>query len=616
MVHFSSPPKSKFTPRIVVFGVGGGGGNAIDNMIAAGLEGVEFVVANTDAQALEVCRADRKIQIGVKITEGLGAGSDPEIGAAAAEESLAEIADALDDANMLFLTAGMGGGTGTGAIPVIARLARERELLTVGIVTKPFGFEGDTKMRVAEAAIEKLADIVDTLVIVPNQNIFRQSTESTTVLEAYAIVDEVLHAGVSSISDLITRVGRNNLDFNDVRSVIMGGGKAVMGTGEAEGENRVMVAAEAAISNPLLDDATIQGATGLLVNFMGGDDLGINEIDMAMARIKQEISPHANIKHGMVLDKAYEGKVRISVVAAGIKFEENSNVSAPAENLHHLNIETAMPIPDAAPHLESTMGENTPAVDSATGMQSAPPPTATMSESVPSLGVRDDLPGFFDKAGKSAGEEADQPVRARQMSFLKRVFSRRKTEKGEPPIEQSVSDMQDVPDASDTQEMRSSETPQAEPNVHSEPDANVMAKQDGNISKLPPPAPSPVPPQVMPQQETIQPAAAIPPAISTPDAPDGGSNYNDELEIPQNINRREQQENIDTSPPAQTDIPPSGASTQFEIDNQAVTPTAAPIQPLLGETPLVSPQTDAVSSRVADSYSIDNTEIPAFLRRR
>jgi len=305
-------------PRITVFGVGGGGGNAVNNMIQAGLEGVEFVVANTDAQSLKMSRASRKIQLGVNVTAGLGAGSNPEIGQAAAEECIDEIVDQIGDSHMVFITCGMGGGTGTGAAPVIARAARERGLLTVGVVTKPFNFERPRRMKLADAGIAELQKHVDTLIVIPNQNLFRIANETTSLVDAFAMADQVLYAGVASITDLMVREGLINLDFADVRSVMLNMGRAMMGTGEASGEGRALAAAEAAIANPLLDESSMHGARGLLISITGGRDLTLNEVDIAVTRVCDEVDPDANVIFGAILDEALEGLIRVSVVATGI----------------------------------------------------------------------------------------------------------------------------------------------------------------------------------------------------------------------------------------------------------------------------------------------------------
>ncbi len=305
-------------PRITVFGVGGAGGNAVNNMIEKELQGVEFVVANTDAQALQQSRSDVRIQMGVKVTEGLGAGARPAIGAAAAEETIEEIVDRLAGAHMCFITAGLGGGSGTGAAPIIAQAARELGVLTVGVVTKPFQFEGSKRMRQAEEGVEALQKVVDTLIVIPNQNLFRLANEKTTFTEAFAMADDVLYQGVKGVTDLMVRPGLINLDFADVRAVMDEMGKAMMGTGEAEGEDRAVQAAEKAIANPLLDEISLRGAKGVLINITGGYDLTLFELDEAANRIREEVDPDANIIVGSTLDDTMEGRMRVSVVATGI----------------------------------------------------------------------------------------------------------------------------------------------------------------------------------------------------------------------------------------------------------------------------------------------------------
>ena len=305
-------------PRITVIGVGGAGGNAVNNMIESHLEGVEFVVANTDAQALAQSRTDRRIQLGTNVTQGLGAGSRPEIGRAAADESIEEVMDQLRGINMVFIAAGMGGGTGTGGAPVIARAAREQGILTVGVVTKPFHFEGNHRMTVAEAGIEELGQFVDTLLIIPNQNLFRVANEKTTFADAFSMADEVLHSGVRGVTDLMVMPGLINLDFADIRTVMSEMGKAMMGTGEAEGERRALDAAEAAIANPLLDDSSMKGARGVLINVVGGSDMTLFEVDEAANRIRAEVDADAYINFGAIFDPDMDGKMRVSVVATGI----------------------------------------------------------------------------------------------------------------------------------------------------------------------------------------------------------------------------------------------------------------------------------------------------------
>jgi cell division protein FtsZ len=317
-INLKAPELRELKPRIIVCGVGGGGCNAVNNMIASGLSGVDFLVANTDAQALASARAERIIQMGLQVTEGLGAGAQPEVGRAAAEEARDEIREHLTNAHMCFVTAGMGGGTGTGAAPVIAMIAREMGILTVGVVTKPFHFEGQRRQRIAESGIGELQKCVDTLIVIPNQNLFRIATEKTTFADAFAMADQVLYSGVASVTDLMVKEGLINLDFADVRSIMRGMGKAMMGTGEATGERRAILSAEAAIANPLLDEVSMKGARGLLISITGGNDLTLYEVDEAASRIRQEVDEEANIILGATFDSSLEGVIRVSVVATGI----------------------------------------------------------------------------------------------------------------------------------------------------------------------------------------------------------------------------------------------------------------------------------------------------------
>ncbi len=317
-ISLTAPRATELKPRIVVFGVGGAGGNAVNNMIEAGLEGVEFVVANTDAQQLQFAKTERRIQLGVTVTQGLGAGAHPEVGMSAAEESIPEIGEHLDGAHMIFITAGMGGGTGTGAAPIIAKCARERGVLTVGVVTKPFHFEGRHRMRLADAGINELQRYVDTLIVIPNQNLFRVANERTTFAEAFGMADQVLHSGVRSITDLMVLPGLINLDFADVRTVMTEMGKAMMGTGEASGDDRALMAAQNAIQNPLLDEVSLKGAKAVLVNVTGGLDMTLLEVDEAANAISEQVDPEANIIFGAAFDPSLDGMIRVSVVATGM----------------------------------------------------------------------------------------------------------------------------------------------------------------------------------------------------------------------------------------------------------------------------------------------------------
>jgi len=365
-INLKAPELRELKPHIMVAGIGGAGGNAVNNMIVSGLIGVEFIVANTDAQALTSSKAERIIQMGLQVTEGLGAGSQPEVGRAAAEEAIEEIRDHLSGVHMVFVTAGMGGGTGTGAAPVVARAARDMGILTVGVVTKPFQFEGARRMRVAEAGIDELQKSVDTLIIIPNQNLFRIANEKTTFADAFAMADQVLYSGVACITDLMVKEGLINLDFADVRAIMREMGKAMMGTGEASGEKRAILAAEAAIANPLLDEVSMKGSRGLLISITGGSDLTLYEVDEAAGRIRQEVDEDANIILGATFDQSLDGVVRVSVVATGIDhvagvYEPTAAETRIAEVTNRLRAQTAArPIDTAQPRYPGSQPESYP----------------------------------------------------------------------------------------------------------------------------------------------------------------------------------------------------------------------------------------------------------------
>ncbi|MFT7058168.1 MAG: cell division protein FtsZ [Pseudorhodobacter sp.] len=371
--------REELKPRITVFGVGGAGGNAVNNMIEQKLEGVEFVVANTDAQALQQSLASATIQMGLKVTEGLGAGARPSVGAAAAEETIEEIVDHLAGAHMCFITAGMGGGTGTGAAPIIAQAARELGVLTVGVVTKPFQFEGNKRMRQAEEGIEALQKVVDTLIIIPNQNLFRLANERTTFTEAFAMADDVLYQGVKGVTDLMVRPGLINLDFADVRAVMDEMGKAMMGTGEASGDNRAVEAAEKAIANPLLDEISLNGAKGVLINITGGYDLTLFELDEAANIIREKVDPDANIIVGSTLDTSMEGRLRVSVVATGIDANIASRAEAPvARRSMAAPLPASFTAPTPEPKAEAarpSLSVSSATMSSAPDMQQQPAPS-------------------------------------------------------------------------------------------------------------------------------------------------------------------------------------------------------------------------------------------------
>ncbi|HEX5507358.1 MAG TPA: cell division protein FtsZ [Pseudolabrys sp.] len=410
-INLNIPDIREMKPRITVFGVGGAGGNAVNNMIAAGLQGVDFVVANTDAQALTLSKAERIIQMGVQVTEGLGAGSQPEVGRAAAEEVIDEIRDHLSGAHMIFVTAGMGGGTGTGAAPVIARVAKELGILTVGVVTKPFQFEGQRRMRFAEAGIIELQKVVDTQLIIPNQNLFRVANEKTTFADAFAMADQVLYSGVACITDLMVKEGLINLDFADVRAVMREMGKAMMGTGEASGEKRALTAAEAAIANPLIDDSSMKGARGLLISITGGKDLTLYEVDEAATRIREEVDQDANIIVGATFDESLDGIIRVSVVATGIDNSAVIRTPAPAEIRA---AEISKKVRTEAPRIAERVERSTPVMQPAAMVESAAqaavaaailPPSAMEDVSIRPMPAK---PSLFEPTAEPA--PAEQPL--------------------------------------------------------------------------------------------------------------------------------------------------------------------------------------------------------------
>jgi cell division protein FtsZ len=418
-INLHKPDLTELKPRIIVFGVGGGGGNAVNNMINAGLEGVDFVVANTDAQALAMSRASRIIQLGAAVTEGLGAGSQPEIGREAAEECIDEILDHLNGVHMCFVTAGMGGGTGTGAAPIVARAARERGILTVGVVTKPFHFEGRRRMLTADKGIEALQEHVDTLIVIPNQNLFRIANDKTTFADAFSMADQVLYSGVACITDLMVKEGLINLDFADVRSVMRNMGKAMMGTGEASGDGRAMAAAEAAISNPLLDETSMNGAQGLLISITGGRDMTLFEVDEAATRIREEVDPEANIIVGATFDESLEGVIRVSVVATGIDGSAKQQVN---------DVRPSLSAPVARPQAAAPK----PNPVAAAPVMLATQPAPRMVETAPVQAKADPIADLINRSGSSRADDWEDDIASRRQSIAGEVFKPRSTLFGTP----------------------------------------------------------------------------------------------------------------------------------------------------------------------------------------
>ena len=461
--------REELKPRITVFGVGGAGGNAVNNMIDQELEGVEFVVANTDAQALQQSRAASRIQMGLKVTEGLGAGARPTVGAAAAEETIEEIVDHLAGAHMCFITAGMGGGTGTGAAPIIAQAARELGVLTVGVVTKPFQFEGNKRMRQAEDGIAALQKVVDTLIIIPNQNLFRLANERTTFTEAFAMADDVLYQGVKGVTDLMVRPGLINLDFADVRAVMDEMGKAMMGTGEATGENRAVEAAEKAIANPLLDEISLHGAKGVLINITGGHDLTLFELDEAANIIREKVDPDANIIVGSTLDPSMEGMLRVSVVATGI---DAAQAARPEQGVARRSM--------AAP-LQQHIPESKPAPVTLTTMQAVTVPVAA-----PTLF---DTPAMSDDFVPEV--EMDEDVAHGDM----------------PPPAYRPQPVQQQARSTAPLDNRAEEFVAPRPRAAGTPSPEALARLQAAVSRSPAAAPRPAPQAAVPQQRAAAPAA-------------------------------------------------------------------------------------------------------------
>jgi len=597
-IHLTVPPKRELKPRIVVFGIGGAGGNAVNNMVSAGLEGVDFVVANTDAQALAASQADRRIQMGSKLTEGLGAGSNPEVGRQAAEESMAEIVDMLQGSHMAFVTAGMGGGTGTGAAPVIACAARELGVLTVGVVTKPFDFEGTRRMRSANEGINELAKEVDTLIIIPNQNLFRIANAQTTFAEAFAMADEVLHSGVSGITDLMIKPGLINLDFADVKTIMDEMGKAMMGTGEAEGDNRAIEAAEAAIANPLLDDVSMSGANGLLINISGGEDLTLYEVDEAANRIKDEVDENANIIIGSTFDDNLKGMVRVSVVATGIEAGAKSklrpvtrgeviNMDQPTQD--NLSAEASeIESEGASSELPAFMqADSTPPIveDALEIAEPAPVAEAPQAIEEPNEGG---MPGFLREPKLAPRRE----VSKRSRSFLDRVLGTNR----QPPEEKSYL----APDPIEDQEPTGIGE-RAEPSL--EPRLEEMA-EIGSHDIDDAPAPDMRPAAILDIPEEIpaesEPLVAAAPTHSEPTL---------DLDAP-------------SAPAASAPAPAAKAEMLSaptpQVSVNSVTPApalpSAPAPAIAEQATVVQTQMQTAPSMSA-SYEAEQLDIPAFLRR-
>ena len=600
-IQLTVPPKRELKPRIVVFGVGGAGGNAVNNMVAAGLEGVDFVVANTDAQALSASSADRRIQIGGKLTEGLGAGSDPEVGRQAAEETLAEITETLQGSHMAFITAGMGGGTGTGAAPIIARAAREQGILTVGVVTKPFDFEGGRRMRSAIAGIEELAQEVDTLIIIPNQNLFRIANAQTTFAEAFAMADEVLHSGVSGITDLMIKPGLINLDFADVRTVMNEMGKAMMGTGEATGDNRAIEAAEAAIANPLLDDVSMQGANGVLINISGGDDMTLYELDEAATRIKDEVAADANIIIGSTFDASLKGTIRVSVVATGIESEAKLrpvNMVASAGVIAMTPAQTQAPEAQAEPELADGMSM----------------PEAPVAEAEPMSAPATELPSFLTTKPAVAPR---QEIPKQSRSFIERVFGGKK----KPPTD-TTSALVDAAEASEapSADMMSSAFQQAEAELQQAEVAEAVKAPVAPVQEAAPAGfaadldgPAPVTAPIIKPKEVATAA--------------GENDLVAEIEVKETAEVKatetaEVEEVVEEAPKMQAPDAPKQEAPKPEMASQPIVSAPAPaavstssVSASASAPAMQSTMQTTASSMSSSSFDADQLDIPAFLRR-
>ncbi len=600
-IQLTVPPKRELKPRIVVFGVGGAGGNAVNNMVAAGLEGVDFVVANTDAQALSASSADRRIQIGGKLTEGLGAGSDPEVGRQAAEETLAEITETLQGSHMAFITAGMGGGTGTGAAPIIARAAREQGILTVGVVTKPFDFEGGRRMRSAIAGIEELAQEVDTLIIIPNQNLFRIANAQTTFAEAFAMADEVLHSGVSGITDLMIKPGLINLDFADVRTVMNEMGKAMMGTGEATGDNRAIEAAEAAIANPLLDDVSMQGANGVLINISGGDDMTLYELDEAATRIKDEVAADANIIIGSTFDASLKGTIRVSVVATGIESEAKLrpvNMVASAGVIAMTPAQTQAPEAQAEPELADGMSM----------------PEAPVAEAEPMSAPATELPSFLTTKPAVAPK---QEIPKQSRSFIERVFGGKK----KPPTD-TTSALVDAAEASEapSADMMSSAFQQAEAELQQAEVAEAVKAPVAPVQEAAPAGfaadldgPAPVTAPIIKPKEVATAA--------------GENDLVAEIEVKETAEVKatetaEVEEVVEEAPKMQAPDAPKQEAPKPEMASQPIVSAPAPaavstssVSASASAPVMQSTMQTTASSMSSSSFDADQLDIPAFLRR-
>ncbi len=623
-ITFSNPQREPdMKPRITVIGVGGAGGNAVNNMISAAIEGVEFVVANTDAQSLAQSLAERRIQLGKTITQGLGAGARPDVGRAAAEETLNEIIENLQGSNMVFVAAGMGGGTGTGAAPVIAAAAREQGILTVGVVTKPFQFEGNHRMRTADTGITELEKYVDTLIIIPNQNLFRVANEKTTFADAFKMADDVLCTGVRGVTDLMVMPGLINLDFADIRTVMSEMGKAMMGTGQAEGENRARLAAEAAISNPLLEDASMKGARGVLINITGGLDMTLMEVDEAANRIRDEVDPDANIIFGSTFDQAMQGSMRVSVVATGIAASAAMqpkttilSLGANAAGSASLRAPAARPAAAAATVGMSAM----PVQPLAAQPQPAPQP---MAPPAPRPAMMAEHAVEVEDEEELYEDEPVQPEAQRRVSTQDLLASDWRTaSRGEPmrPMQAPMTAAAVTPPPAPAHVPQMSAMPAAPmaapmmPRAMRQPEMRAPGPAEAYTSAAtahalhpqvaPQMAPQPVPPPVPPAPPVTQ--VAPPPAAPQPQPAKGPSLF----QRMTGAARREPAQPQAVAPPAPQPQPaPAPMPAPQPVAETRPEPKMRPTQPKLGG---LDPTERLQTARAEE----DMLDIPAFLRRQ
>ena len=624
----------QLAPRITVIGVGGAGGNAVNNMIQANLEGAEFLLMNTDAQALAQSICDRRLQLGRNITQGLGAGSRPDIGRAAAEEALDEIQGQLEGSNMVFVTAGLGGGTGTGAAPVIAQAAREAGILTVGVVTKPFHFEGVHRMRIAEAGLSELQQYVDTLIIIPNQNLFRVANEKTTFADAFKMADDVLYCGVRGVTDLMVMPGLINLDFADIRAVMTEMGKAMMGTGEAEGEQRSVAAAEAAISNPLLDDVSMKGARGVLINITGGPDLTLFEVDEAANRIRDEVDPEANIIFGSTYDAQLEGRMRVSVVATGIDVDEAVSPRPITLSLVHDRTHTAArKLEPAAPEAGETTAAAPEAQDPAAQPACAPQEAEPMAETE----VEEEV---------GAGLEAEAaPAAPPPMDNAEPMAAMQPAEQ----VEAVEASLAETPLEAEDEAQPASEEPEPEAIEATVEQTERLAAAGDSFIPPPPVQPEAPPRRVVERSTSPEPFAAAAVANGTRDpidrAPSAPAVKKQRGLFARMTEAARRMQGDERTAPAAAEAPPSGAASGAARSQTAyptepslqrplsppeaaaparVTPPAPPARPT-SETPApaAAPASqprlsglEAAAPAGSASAEDDLLDIPAFLRRQ